>query len=152
MFSNIALDVFIGLIFVYLIYSLLATIVQEAISSFVNLRAVVLVKAIRVMLEDRKPRDLKSTSFLGRMLERVKNYIRSQKHYLTCHLPDDTLAKAFYKHPSVKYLSSTILRTKPSYIHPENFSTTLIRVLRGKNYDGHTLQMQEVYTKFFRLN
>lgn len=151
MFNNVAIDVFIGLIFVYLLYSLLATIVQEVIASTVNLRAVVLVKALRVMLEDRKPRSLQCASFWGRTFERIGNYIKNEKHYLTCHLPDATLAKAFYKHPGIKYLSSNILRTKPSYIHPENFSSTLVRVLRGRNYEGYVSQMQEIYNTLFPI-
>ncbi|WP_018616623.1 hypothetical protein [Segetibacter koreensis] len=149
MFNNIALDVFIGLIFVYLLYSLLTSIIQEIIAAILNLRAAVLVKAIRVMLEDRKPLDLKSRSFLGRTMERVRNYFRNKHDYITCHLPDDTLAKAFYKYPSIKYLSSNSLRSKPSYIDPKNFSATLVRILRGENYDGSITQMQAIYNRLY---
>jgi len=52
MFSNIALDVFIGLAFVFLIYSLLATIFQEFISQIFDLRAKMLQKGIARMLRD----------------------------------------------------------------------------------------------------
>lgn len=149
MFNNVVLDVFIGLIFVYLLYSLLTTIVQEVIASFLNLRAVVLVKAIRVMLEDRKPLDLKSNSYLGKLLERIVNSIKTQKDHLYCRLPDDTLAKAFYKHPSIKYLSANSLRSKPSYIESQNFSATLIKMLRGKDYDGSVPQIKQIYNTLY---
>ena len=54
MLDNVALDVFIGLIFVLLVYSLLATVLQEIIARILDLRGKNLVKAIRVMLEDRE--------------------------------------------------------------------------------------------------
>ena len=54
MFNNVALDVFIGLVFIFLLYSLLATIVQEMIATRLGFRAKVLEKAILRMLEDGK--------------------------------------------------------------------------------------------------
>ena len=54
MFNNVALDVFIGLVFVFLLYSLLATILQEMISTKLAFRSKVLEKAIIRMLEDGK--------------------------------------------------------------------------------------------------
>ena len=151
MFNNVALDVFIGLVFVYLIYSLLATIVQEIIASFLNLRAVVLVKAIRIMLNDRKNVELKSKSFLGKTWERIVISFEAQLHYIACRLPDLSLAKAFYKHPSIKYLSPNIARSKPSYIEPKNFSATIIQILRGKNFDGSMPVMLSVYNTLFPM-
>jgi hypothetical protein len=52
MFNNVAVDVFIGLIFVFLIYSLLATIINELIAHILSLRGKMLYKGIRRMLED----------------------------------------------------------------------------------------------------
>jgi hypothetical protein len=54
MFNNVALDVVIGLIFIFLLYSLLATIIQECIATQLGFRAKVLEKAILRMLEDGK--------------------------------------------------------------------------------------------------
>ena len=151
MTSNVALDVFIGLVFVYLLYSLLASIVQETIASFLNLRAVVLVKAIRLMLNDRKPVALQSTSVVGKTVERIINTFTTQLHYIACRLPDFSLAKAFYKHPSIKYLSPNSSRSKPSYIEPKNFSSTLIQILRGKDYDGSVPVMLSVYNTLYPM-
>lgn len=149
MFSNPAVDIFIGLIFTYLLYSLLVTILQELIAGFLNLRAVVLVKGIRVMLEDRVPRDLESNTRIGRLTERVFLYLQNLRSSLTCTFPNDTLAKAFYKHPSIKYLSSNVLQSKPSYINANNFSATMIRVLRGRDFRGEQPQMEEIQNTLF---
>ncbi len=151
MIGNVALDVFIGLVFVFLLYSLLATIIQEIISSFLNLRAAVLVKAIRIMLNDKKPLDLKSRTVIGKVWERFLFTLQMQWHHIACRLPESSLAKAFYKHPSIKYLSPNTLRSKPSYIEPENFSATVIQILRGRDYDGSVPQMLAVYKTLYPL-
>jgi len=52
MFNNVALDVVLGLVFVYLLYSLLGTLLQEIIATNIGLRGIMLNKAIRRMLDD----------------------------------------------------------------------------------------------------
>jgi hypothetical protein len=52
MLDNVALDVVIGLIFIFLIYSLLATTINEGIAVNFNLRGRKLEHAIRRMLDD----------------------------------------------------------------------------------------------------
>src|SRR6187397_717673 len=52
MIDNVALDVVIGLVFIYLLYSLFATILMEIISSSFGLRARNLSYALRRMLMD----------------------------------------------------------------------------------------------------
>jgi len=52
MFDSIALNVVISLVFIYLLYSLLVTTLNEGIASFFNLRAKTLEKGIRRMLTD----------------------------------------------------------------------------------------------------
>lgn len=52
MFNTPAIDVAIGLVFVFLLYSLLATIIKELIAHILSLRARMLYKGIRKMLED----------------------------------------------------------------------------------------------------
>lgn len=54
MLSNVALNVAIGLIFVFLLYSLLATIISEFIAHALSLRPQMLFKGIQRMLEDSK--------------------------------------------------------------------------------------------------
>lgn len=50
--DNIALDVVIGIVFVYLLYSLLASIIQEISAHIFDLRAKMLKRGIKRMLED----------------------------------------------------------------------------------------------------
>src|SRR5665213_3423729 len=75
MFGSTVLDITIGLVFVYLLYSLLATTINEGIASFLGLRAAQLGQAIERMLND-------NGSVNG-----------------------STLAKDFYEAPLIKYLA-----------------------------------------------
>jgi energy-converting hydrogenase Eha subunit E len=52
---NVALDVFIGLTLVFLLYSLLATILMEFIAHALHMRPRLLIKALQRMLEDNPP-------------------------------------------------------------------------------------------------
>jgi hypothetical protein len=121
MFSNIALDVFIGLVFVFLLYSLLATIFQEFISQIFDLRAKMLQKGIARMLRDDN---------------------KGKKDD-----PDEAFWKRFYANPGIRYLSesnSFILRNRPSYISAASFSRALIQILRGEDYDGSTRTIDNI--------
>ena len=52
MLDSVVLDIVIGLVFIYLLYSLLATIIQEIIASYFGFRAKILERAVFRMLED----------------------------------------------------------------------------------------------------
>ena len=52
MTNLIVLDVVIGLVFVYLLYSMLATILQELLATWFSFRSKLLERAIFRMLED----------------------------------------------------------------------------------------------------
>lgn len=134
MFQNVAFDVFIGLIFIFLLYSLLATIVQELIARFLDLRARMLVKAIRVLLDDREK--VKEGFF-----RRLWAHIRDNMRHFFCPLPAASFSKVFYTHPAIKYLSQSSWKSKPSYIAPDTFSGVIIQLLRGSNYKGQDAQM-----------
>ena len=104
----IALDIVIGLVFVYIIYSLLATIVMEFIPSFFSLRAKMLENAIMRMLED----------------ENIKKQVNAQ-----------SLSNEFYNHPLIKFLGKDKRHPKPSYIKSSTFSKVILDLLKGKNFD-----------------
>jgi len=143
MLNNVALDVFIGLIFVLLVYSLLATVLQEIIARILDLRGKNLIKAMRVMLEDRE-------EISGGYWTRMFHHLSSNIKHFRCPFPrEDSMAKAFYSHPTIKYLSQSSWRSKPSYMGSYNFSTTIIKLLRGKNFDGSADQMQAIKTTLF---
>src|SRR6267142_7015924 len=69
MTGSVALDVVIGLVFVYLLYSLLATIILEMVATGLGLRARNLFTAIDRMLTDQT--DWPKQVGLGKFLTRV---------------------------------------------------------------------------------
>jgi hypothetical protein len=123
MFNNVALDVFIGLVFVFLLYSLLATIVQEMIATRLGFRARVLEKAILRMLEDGK------TTSDYRSIDRLNGFL----HLLGLKniLKNKLVALWFYAHPLIKYLAEDNYYSKPAYLDPSNFSKVMIDLLKG---------------------
>jgi hypothetical protein len=143
MFSNVILDVFIGLVFVYLLYSLLATIIQELIANRMNLRARMLQKAVRKMLEDHAAPTgnwlQRSTlyNYFGEIAENIRRFFVPFR-------PHESLAKKFYDHPAVKYLGEDKAFSKPAYLQPHNFAYTLIQLLRGPSYNGSTIKEAEL--------
>ena len=117
MFNSVVLDVVIGLVFIYLLYSLLATIIQELLASSFSLRAKILERAIVRMLEDG-----------NNITSRLKGIIYLFKK--TGNGGDVNSASfTFYNHPLIKFLGEN--KNKPSYINKETFSKVLIDLLRG---------------------
>ena len=86
MFNSVALDVVIGLIFIFLLYSLLATVLSEMIATVLGLRARNLKAAISRMLNDDKARSL---------LGRFWNSVRILK------VPDNQVINSFYSNPEI---------------------------------------------------
>ncbi len=126
MTGSIAIDVVIGLIFIYLLYSLLATIVQEAIANTFSFRAKFLQKAIIRMLEDG---NAKAANGFWSNLASFFSIFSSKKNIN--HLP---LTKAFYSHSLIKYLAEDDYHDKPSYLTAQNFSKTILDLLKGGNF------------------
>ncbi|MDH7464350.1 hypothetical protein QEG73_23835 [Chitinophagaceae bacterium 26-R-25] len=127
MFNNVALDVFIGLVFVFLLYSLLATILQEMISTKLAFRSKVLEKAVIRMLEDGK-----ATTANG-FWSRLKSFAHLLgKPNL---LKDKTITPWFYAHPLIRYLGEDNFYSKPAYISPQNFSKVIVDLLKGFGKD-----------------
>src|SRR4051812_16623037 len=103
MFNSLAFDVVIGLIFVYILYSLLATILGELISSIINLRAVVLRVAIERILNDgyykrkekEKEKENNVWSSMSYWWKIIRQYIFFRPH------PDfpNSFAGRFYQYP-----------------------------------------------------
>jgi hypothetical protein len=123
MFDSIVLDVVIGLVFVYLLHSLLASIVQEMIATNLGLRAKVLEKAIVRMLQDEKA----MTRFAARLLSWKRLLFPGDN------LKNSPVACAFYNHGLIKYLGEDKWHRKPAYITAKNFSKVMIDMLRGND-------------------
>jgi hypothetical protein len=123
MFNNVALDVFIGLVFIFLLYSLLATIVQEMIATSLAFRSKVLEKAILRMLEDGK------TTSKFKFGDRVKGFLHMFGVFNF--LSNKSITPWFYAHPLIKYLGEDNYFSKPAYLDSKNFSKVLVDLLKG---------------------
>lgn len=152
MFDNIALNVAIGLVMVYLLYSLLITLLGESTAAILGLRARILRIAIERMLNDSvyvKP--AYSRWFIIRFFQWLwrglagfffRYTLRQRKSF------SRSLAGRFYQYPSIKYLAKFEAEqkgffgnTKPSYITPENFAKTIVNMLAAKG-SGNSLEEQ----------
>lgn len=118
MFNNVAIDVVIGLVFIYLLYSLLATILAEMVATSIGLRAHNLREAVERMLSDD---DEERQSLWNRFLNTF-SIIKSAK---------SPTVKVFYNHPEIKYLGRTRLLTSPSNFKAYSFAKTLLYTLNG---------------------
>jgi hypothetical protein len=125
MFNNVALDVVIGLVFVFLLYSLLLTIIQEIIANRLSYRAKFLVKAIvRLIDVEGQQKNDKLKKFLSSLFTlglRIRPTPAKKDH----------LSGLFYTHPLIKYLGERPGRSKPSYLVNETFSKVIVDILRG---------------------
>lgn len=133
MFDNVAFEVVIGLVFIYLLYSLLATIIGEIIATSFGIRQRLLRIAIERMFNDgyylNEKRHKNNWIYFQSWLRKVFLYESKEFKY--------SFAGKFYNYPSIKYLSrsdSKVLfsSTKPAYITPEYFADSVINFLREK--------------------
>lgn len=148
MFDNAVLNITISLVFIFSLYSLLATIVMELIASLLDFRSRMLLKSIKVMLEDRKIWSQNYNNwfvcYLVSPFERLLVSIWNSLFSIINPFPNRTLAKAFYQHPNIKYLSESIWNNRPSYISSTKFSETLTHILRGQDYNNDLNEMQVI--------
>jgi hypothetical protein len=112
------LDVAIGLIFMYMMTSLLVTIVQEGIATMMQLRAKNLFEAIENLLGD--PALAKHPEYKDLVVD-VYRHPLMQSLYRRTPLAEKVTATDFPK-----------LATLPSYIPSRIFTVALLDVLRGK--------------------
>jgi hypothetical protein len=133
MFGSVVLDVVIGLVFVYLLYSLLATILAELVSSWLGIRARMLRQAIERMLNDRYFEDLTRNRLQRIWHSIIVFFLLEFKDFRF------SLAGRLYNHPAIKYLGrgksglfTLFSNRKPSYIRPENFADTLIQMMKER--------------------
>lgn len=119
MFNNIAFDIVIGMVFIYLLYSLFATVLSEMLATWVGLRARNLKEAIDRMLNDE---DQKVHGLSYRIIDSLK-LLKN---------PDNLRVRNFYNHPEIKYLGSTGVFKVPSSFKSESFSKTIIYLLSGE--------------------
>lgn len=114
MISNVAIDVVIGLMFVYLLYSLFATVLSEMIATGLGLRARNLKEAVNRMLTNEEVKGVWKS--LIDSLKLLKN-------------PDNVFINKFYSHPEIKQLGSSGIFKNPSSFKSESFSKTMLYLL-----------------------
>lgn len=114
MFNNVAIDVAIGLIFIYLLYSLLATVLSEIIATWMGLRARNLKEAVNRMLTTEETQGL---------FNRLVDSLKIMKD------PENKIIDNFYSHPEIKQLGSSGIFKNPSSFKAESFSKTLLYLL-----------------------
>lgn len=130
MINSPVLDTAIGLVFIFLLYSLLTTSINEAIATLFSLRARMLKKGIiEGMLTDSK----REKWIVDSTIKAVWNPIKELFYLIVGFRPKEkpSLGQNFYNHPIIKNYGSNDRFTLPSYIPKENFSTILIEVLKG---------------------
>jgi hypothetical protein len=122
MFSSSILEVIIGIVFIYVLLSLLATTVNELIQTFLfSARGRDLEKAIVSMLSDRKP--LEESPVKGNNPNKSIGEDNNQK------TSKKDLAEEFYAHPLITKFAKQGDNNKPSYISRTTFSKVLIDLL-----------------------
>jgi hypothetical protein len=121
MFDNVAFNVVIGLVFIYLLYSLFATVVSEIIATKIGLRARNLKEAVDRMLNDEGNDNKGFWPRLWDSLKLMKN-------------PKNPRITNFYNHPEIKYLGSTGIFKIPSQFKAVSFSKTILNLLNETGY------------------
>jgi hypothetical protein len=116
MLNSVALDVAIGLMFIFLLYSLLATVISEIIATMIGLRARNLKEAVNRMLNDEG-----TSGFFSRLWDSI-NIFKN---------PSNKVIDNFYNHPEIKYLGSSGIFRNPSSFKAVSFSKTLFNLLFG---------------------
>lgn len=126
----ILLEIFIGLVLVYVLYSLLTSIIAEILSGWLGLRARHLRQGIENLLNGEEKTGLKG-DFYSWIRE---EWLVEKKGF------NFTTAGKFYAQPEIRTLAKkgqnliyTIQHTKPAYLTKATYSKTLISILTQKS-------------------
>lgn len=130
MFNNVILDVAIGIVFIFLLYSLLATSIQEGIATMLGLRARTLKDGIVNGMLCNTPSMSRWESIGKGILSFFKEawYLLGFKRKP---VENVKLGHQFYDHPLIKNYGSNQIFPTPSYIPTGNFSTVLIDLFKA---------------------
>lgn len=132
MFGSKILEVVIGIIFIFLLYSLLVTAIQEIISSFFFLRARMLRQSIRRMLLDSKSlkcKDLNHGFWKGLWIKTINAFTFFFPGVVRFWKAEENIATWFYEQPGIKYIGQSNWYKRPAFIKPESFAKTIADIL-----------------------
>lgn len=142
MFNTPILDITIGLVFIFLLYSLLATSINELIATSLALRARMLRKGIvESMLSDTPNYTRWQSIAIGvwqYICEFVWIFIGRPK------TKEKKLGDYFYDHPLIKNYGENRVFPNPSYLKTGNFSTVMLDVLK-KDFDAKLDDISQFY-------
>jgi hypothetical protein len=129
MFNSPILDVTIGLVFIFLLYSLLVTSINEAIASVFSLRARMLRNAIVDKMFSRTEPGTRWSSIskgVGEFYQETAKIIGGKR---ITEAPKK-YGDRFYEHPLIQHYGSSKVFSLPSYIPARNFSAVVIDMLK----------------------
>jgi len=133
MFGSSILEIVIGLIFIFFLYSLMTVSIFELIANISAFKARLLRKTIiRMLTDDDEPSN--SAHSFKEYLEKIKCKTISFFYFLfkifkTNKANKTTLATSFYETPHIKYLGLGNWYKRPTAIEPKTFSETLTFIL-----------------------
>ena len=132
MFNSPLLDVIIGLVFIFLLYSLLATSINEGIATLFGLRARMLKKAIidGMLAETKDDKWWNSTAkyIKGLFMEAYSTLISKREKPEA----EKRIGDKFYEHPLIRNYGSSRLFPNASYIPNDNFSVVIKDILKDE--------------------
>ena len=135
MLNSPVLDTAIGLVFIFLLYSLLATSINELIATLFSMRARMLKKGIiEGMLSNSKHSKWLWQDTLKGITDVVVEPIKLLIGLKAA--PTGKLGDKVYQHPIIKNYGANSRYNTPAYISKGNFSTVLIEVL-GDYWDSY---------------
>jgi hypothetical protein len=124
----IVLDIAIGIVLIYFLYSLLSSIIAEIISSWIGMRARMLKQGIDNILNDK---EFGSGQDFKKWIQDIFLVEDNNFRY--------TNAGKFYEEPTIKYLAKpgeqawySLRNRKPAYVSPETFVITVLNMFSNK--------------------
>lgn len=136
------LEVAIGLVFTFVLFSSLLSVVFEAFASVLKLRSKALKNAIISLIEDPQscpgggePRLMDRSIGLFSSQARILRNVRAYEN-----ATQESVFLRLYEHPLVAGLS---VKSRPSYVPAANFSAALLYVLRGAATGSLSSQIEQ---------
>ena len=124
----VVLDVFIGLVLIYFLFSLFVSILAELLSTWIGMRARILRQGIDNFLNDKQPKKHGILTYLKDIFMVEPASFRFSN------------AGKFYFEPGIKYLAKvgenkwwSLRNTKPSYIEKSHFISATVSMLMRRS-------------------
>ncbi len=141
MFDNSIFDVVIGLLFVFFVFSLVVSGINEGVRKLLNTRSKALWVAVQRILDesDSAPQTTSLSPALGPVPDRTD--VSSNPRTVVGSEPAESLARQLYDHPVIARLDTARLGrpTRINDIPPREFARALVDILTPDDPDGNPL-------------